>query len=71
MDQGEFETRRIAQKKALKAVGKQPVVKVIDLVELLLLESPGLPVFVRVGSWKFPVACVCADGEENDVCIVI
>ena len=71
MDQKEFETRRIAQKRALKSVGKQPIVKVIDLVELLLLENPGLPVVVQVGSWQFPVACVCADDEENSIRIVI
>lgn len=65
MDQNEFETRRSAQKRALKAVNEKPIVKVIDLVELLLLENPGLPVVVQVGSWQFPIAYVRADDENN------
>ena len=71
MDRNEVETRRSAQKRSLKAVDEKPIVKVIDLVELLLLENPSLPLVVQVGSWQFPVACVCADDEENNIRIVI
>lgn len=67
MDQKEFETRRSAQKKALKSVDEKPIVKVIDLVEILLLENPGLPVVLQVGSWQFPIAYVRADDDENVV----
>lgn len=66
MDQKEFELRRLSQKKSLKLVDGKPVVKVIDLVESLLqIEDPGLPVVVQVGTWRFPVAFVCADDENN------
>lgn len=71
MDRNEFETSRAAQKKALKAINEKPIVKVIDLVELLLLENPGLPVVVQVGSWQFPIAYVRADDDENVVQIGI
>ena len=71
MDQKEFETSRAAQKKALKAIDEKPIVKVIDLVELLLLENPGLPVVVQVGSWQFPIAYVRADDDENNIQIGI
>ena len=71
LEQTEFDKRRIAQKRALKAVGEKPVVKVIDLVELLLLENPGRPVVVQVGSWQFPVAYVSADNDENIIRIGI
>ncbi|GAJ08263.1 unnamed protein product [marine sediment metagenome] len=65
MDQEEFETRRSAQKKALKAIDEKPIIKVIDLVELLLLENPGRPVVVQVGTRQFPIAYVRADDEDN------
>ena len=65
MDQNDFETRRSAQKRALKSVDEKPIVKVIDLVELLLLENPGLPVVVQVGTRQFPIAYVRADDENN------
>ena len=71
MDKNEFETSRAAQKKALKAVDEKPVVKVIDLVELLLLENPGLPVVVQVGTRQFPIAYVRADDDENNIQIGI
>lgn len=64
MEQTEFDRRRTAQKKALKAVDEKPIVKVIDLVDLLLLENPGLPVVVQVGSRQFSIACVFADDEN-------
>ncbi len=64
MDQKEFETRRSSQKRALKAAGEKPIVKVIDLVEILLGENPGLPVVLQVGSWQFPIAYVRADDDE-------
>lgn len=65
MDQKEFETRRSAQKQALKAVDEKPIVKVIDLVEKLLRENPSLPVIIQVGSWQFPIAYVRADDDES------
>jgi len=65
MDQKEFEMRRIALKRALKAVDEKPIVKVIDLVELLLMENPGLPVVVQVGTRQFPIAFVLADDDET------
>ena len=65
MDQKEFETRRSAQKRALKSVDEKPIVKVIDLVEILLGENPSLPVVLQVGSWQFPIAYVRADDENN------
>jgi len=71
MDQKEFEISRAAQKKALKAINEKPVVKVIDLVELLLLENPSLPVVMQVGSWQFPIAYVRADDDENNIQIGI
>lgn len=71
MDQHEFETRRSAQKRALESVDEKPIVKVIDLVEILLLENPGLPVVLQVGSWQFPIAYVRADDDENVVRIGI
>jgi len=71
MNQNDFEISRAAQKKAIKAINEKPIVKTIDLVELLLLENPGLPVVVQVGTRQFPVAYVRADGEENNIRIVI
>jgi len=71
LEQTEFDRRRIAQKKALKAINEKPIVKVIDLVELLLLENPGLPVVVQVGSWQFPIAYIRANDDENVVQIGI
>ncbi|MBA7528323.1 hypothetical protein ES705_20506 [subsurface metagenome] len=65
MDQREFEASRTAQKRALKSVDERPIAKAIDLVELLLLENPSLPVIVQVGSWQFPIAYVRADDDEN------
>ena len=65
MQQNEFETRRSAQKKALKAVGERPIVKTIDLVEMLLEENPSLPVVLQIGSWQFPIVYVSADGDES------
>jgi len=71
MDQNDFETRRSAQKRALKAIDEKPIAKVIDLVEILLEENPGLPVFVQVGSQQFPIAYVRADDDENNIQIGI
>jgi len=64
MQQNEFEMRRMALKRALKAVDEKPIVKAIDLVEILLGENPGLPVFVQVGTRQFPIAYVRADDDE-------
>ncbi len=64
MEQTEFDRRRSAQKKALKSVDGKSIVKVIDLVEILLLKNPGLPVVLRIGSWQFPIAYVSVDDDE-------
>ncbi len=71
MDQKEFETRRSAQKRALESVDEKPIVKVIDLVEILLGENPSLPVVLQVGNWQFPIAYVRADDDENIIRIGI
>ena len=71
MEQKEFEKRRSAQKKALKSVDEKPIVKTIDLVEILIGENPSLPVVLQVGSWQFPIAYVRADDDENVIRIGI
>jgi len=65
MEQSEFEASRSAQKKALKSVDEKRIVKAIDLIELLLMEEPGLPIVVQVGTRQFPIAFVCADDDDN------
>ena len=71
MQQNEFEARRAAQKRALKAVDEKPIVKAIDLVEILLGENPSLPVVLQVGSWQFPIAYIRADDDETVIRIGI
>jgi len=67
MDQSDFEKRRAAQKRTLKAMDKKPMVKVIDLVEMLLQEEPSLPVVVQIGTHQFPILYVRADDDENNI----
>jgi len=71
MDQREWEARLAAQKRALKALDEKPMVKAIDLVEMLLRENPSLPVVVQIGTHQFPIACVQLDDDENNIQIGI
>ncbi|MBA7480310.1 hypothetical protein ES707_15761 [subsurface metagenome] len=63
MEKKEFEKRRSAQLNALKLVDQKPGVRVIELIELLLSENPGLPVVVQVGSKQYSIACVFVDDK--------
>ncbi|MBA7495859.1 hypothetical protein ES702_06455 [subsurface metagenome] len=65
MDQNEFERHKAAQIRALNAMDEKPMIKVIDLVELLLKENPSLPVVIQVGTRKMPITSVLADDENN------
>ena len=65
MDQKDFERRKAAQIKALKAMNEKPMIKVIDLVEMLLEENPSLPMVIQIGTYQFPITSVCADDENN------
>lgn len=65
MLQKEFENRRAAQIKALETMNEKPALKVIELVEILLEQNPGLPVVLQDGSWQFPIVSVRADAENG------
>ncbi len=65
MQQKEFERRRSAQIKALKAVDEKPIMKVIDLVEMMLTENPSSPVVVREGNRQLRIVSVRADSQNN------
>lgn len=65
MDRREFERRRSAQIRALKAVDEKPTMKVIDLVEMLLTENPSLPVIVQQGTRQLRIVSVRADSQNN------
>jgi hypothetical protein len=63
MQEKEFDRRRAAQVKALLALSDKPVVKVIDLIEILLQQEPSLPVIVQLGSCDLPLGYVRLDDK--------
>jgi len=65
LEQKEFEDRRAAQIKALETMIEKPGIKVIELVEILLEQNPGLPVVLQDGCWQFPIVSVRADPENG------
>lgn len=65
MLQKEFDDRKAANIRALELLFEKPAVKVIELVEILLEQNPGLPVIVEDGERQRPVVCVWADLENG------
>ena len=65
MLQKEFEKRKVANIRALKAMPAKPALKVIELVEILLEQHPGLPVVLQDGNFELPIVSVQADAERG------
>jgi len=65
MLQSEFEQRRIANLRVLLPASQRPGMKVIDLVERLLDQAPGLPVIIHMGTQRYPIQSVDVDDENR------
>ncbi len=65
LEQKEFDDRKAANIRAVELMIEKPGIKVIELVEILLEQEPGLPVVLQDGSWQFPIVSVRADPENG------
>ena len=65
LEQKEFDGRKAANIRAVKLMIEKPALKVIELVEILLEQEPGLPVVLQDGSWQFPIIAAVADAENG------
>lgn len=75
MNQDEFEQRRMSGLKALSTfkekrtikASKKPMIKNIDLVEILLNENPSLSMILQVGIQRYAIGHICIDDENEEI----
>ncbi len=61
LEQKEFDDRKAANLRAVKLMIETPALKVIELVETLLEQNPGLPVTVQDGNRQLRIDSVTVD----------
>ncbi len=61
LEQKEFDGRKAANIRAVKLMIEKPALKVIELVETLLEQNPGLPLTVQDGNRQLRIDSVTVD----------
>ncbi len=61
IEQKEFDDRKAANIKAVKLMNENPAFKVIEMVEILLDQNPGLPLTVQDGNRQLRIVSVTVD----------